>query len=112
MAIQELFEFGDHKLGHTKSNEEETYDMDIKNINIWKDATCLGLLKENKLSDIVDLEESKRARKRITNYCWKEQKLYFKGLSVPKPEDKMTLVIQMHEDLGHFGEQKTLAKIC
>jgi hypothetical protein len=72
----------------------------------------LGLLKEDKLPDIVDLEESKRARKRISNYCWKEQRLYFKGLLVPKPEERMTLVIQMHEDLGHFGEQKTLAKIC
>ncbi len=24
----------------------------------------------------------------------------------------MALVIQMHEDLGHFGKQRTLAKIC
>jgi hypothetical protein len=31
---------------------------------------------------------------------------------MPKPEEKMALIIQMHEDLGHFGEQKTLAEIC
>jgi hypothetical protein len=31
---------------------------------------------------------------------------------MPKPEERMALVIQMHEDLRHFGEQRTLAKIC
>jgi hypothetical protein len=112
LAIQELPEFGDHEFGHTKSDEEETRGMDIRSIDIWKDATCLGLLKEGILPDTVDLEESKRARKRITNYCWKEQRLYFKGLFVPKLEEIMALVIQMHEDLGHFGEQRTLAEIC
>ncbi len=30
---------------------------------------------------------------------------------MPKPEERMPLVIQMHEDLGHFGEQRTLAEI-
>jgi hypothetical protein len=30
---------------------------------------------------------------------------------VPKPEERMELVSQMHEDLGHFGEQRTLAEI-
>ncbi len=30
---------------------------------------------------------------------------------MPKPEERTALVIQMHEDLGHFGEQRTLAKI-
>ncbi len=28
---------------------------------------------------------------------------------MPKPEERMELVSQMHEDLGHFGEQRTLA---
>jgi hypothetical protein len=112
LAAQELSGFGEHELGHMESGEEETREMDTRSIDIWKDATCLGLLKEGILPDTVDLEESKRARKRITNYCWKEERLYFKGLYVPKPEEKMRLVSQMHEDLGHFGEQRTLAEIC
>ncbi len=56
------------------------------------------------MPDIVEREESKRARKRVINYCWKEQKLYFKGLLVPRPEERRALVNQMHEDLGHFRE--------
>ncbi len=79
LATQQLSEFGEHE-----SNLMES--------------------KEGQLPDTMDLEEGKRARKRANNYCWKGQKLYFKGLYVPKPEERIPLVIQMHEDLGHFGE--------
>jgi len=72
LAAQELSEFGDHKLGHTKFDEEKTCGMDIRSIDIWKDATCLRLLKGDILPNTVDLEEIKRAKKIITNYCWKE----------------------------------------
>jgi len=72
----------------------------------------LELLKKGMLPNTIDLEEGKRARKRASNYCWKGQRLYFKGLYVPKPEERIPLVIQMHEDLGHFGEQRMLADIC
>ncbi len=30
---------------------------------------------------------------------------------MPKPEERLSLVKQMHEDLGHFGEQRTLVEI-
>jgi hypothetical protein len=112
LAAQELSKFGDHELGHTKFDEEKTHGTNTRSIDIWKDATCLGLLKGDILPNTVDLEENKRARKRITNYCWKQQKLYFKGLFLPKLKERMALVIQMHEDLGHFGEQRTLVEIC
>ncbi len=69
-------------------------------------------LHEGTLSYTIDLEECKRARKKIMNYHWQDQRLYFKGLFVPKPKERMGLIIQMHEDLGHFGKQRTLAEIC
>jgi len=31
---------------------------------------------------------------------------------VPRPEERRSLVIQMHEDLGHSGEQRLLTEIC
>jgi hypothetical protein len=99
-------------LSSTESDKEEDQEMDAKCIDIWGDAVCLGLLKNGALLDLVDLEESKRARKKVNNYCWKEQRFYFKGLLVPKLEERMSLVNQMHEDLGHFGEQRTFAEIC
>jgi hypothetical protein len=68
LAVQELFEFGDHDLGHTDSNEEEKCWMDTKDIDIWKNATCMELLREGIFLDVVEFEDSKRTRKRIMNY--------------------------------------------
>ncbi len=111
LAAQELSELGNHELSPIEPDDEEDHGVKSSCIDIWEDTKCLTLLKEGVLSDAVDLEESKRIRKRASNYCWKEQKLFFKALLVPKPEERVSLVRQMHEDLGHFGEQRTLAKI-
>jgi hypothetical protein len=107
----ELTKFGDHELSPIESDDEEDQGMDGRHIDIWKDGVCLGLLKEGVLSDAIDIEEGKRVRKRVSNYCWKEQRLYFKGLLVPKLEEKLSMVSRMHEDLGHVGEQRMLAEI-
>jgi hypothetical protein len=112
LATQELLEFDNHNLVHIDFDEEEKCWTYTKDIDIWKDVTCMKLLHEGILLDIVDLEESKKARKRIINYHWQDQRLYFKGLFVLKLEERMALIIQMHEDFGHFGEQRTLVEIC
>jgi hypothetical protein len=111
LAVQELSEFGDPKLSPTELNEEGDHGMKHNCADIWRDVECLMLISEGILSAVVDLDESKKIRKRANNYCWKEQKLFFKTLLVPKPEERLFLVKQMHEDLGHFGEQRTLAEI-
>jgi hypothetical protein len=72
LEAQELTEFRDHELSLAESDDEEDQEMDARCIDIWKDTVCLGLLKEGVLSNAVDIEESKRARKRVSNYCWKE----------------------------------------
>jgi hypothetical protein len=92
--------------------KEEDCGMGMECNDIWDDTTCLVLLKEGMLPDTCDLEEGKRARKRASNYCWREQRLYFKGLYVPKPEERIPLVVQMHQDLGHSGEHRMSAEIC
>jgi len=111
LAAQELSEFGDHELSPAGPDDEEDHGVKSSCIDIWEDTECLTLLKEGVLLDAVGLEESKRIRKRASNYCWKEQKLFFKALLVPKPKERMSLVRRMHEDLGHFGEQRTLTEI-
>jgi len=80
--------------------------------DIWEDVICMDLLQGGMLPDTIDLVESKRARKRILNYHWQDQSFYFKGLLVPRPEDRMGLVVRMHKNLGHSGEERTLAEIC
>jgi hypothetical protein len=34
--------------------------------------TCLALLREGVLPELIELEKSKRVRKRAVSYCWKE----------------------------------------
>ncbi|CAM6072281.1 unnamed protein product [Sphagnum tenellum] len=64
LSVQELSEFGEHGLGHAGSGEEESCGLDTRSIDIWKDATSLGLLKGGILPHTIDLEESKRVRKK------------------------------------------------
>jgi hypothetical protein len=52
-----------------ESNEGEMYGVEARSVDIWQDTTCLELLKEGQLPDTMDLEEGKRARKRVNNYC-------------------------------------------
>ncbi len=61
LAAQGLSETGSHKVNLT--NEEANYGVEVKEPDIWQDSTCLALLKEGVLPDVVELEEGKRARK-------------------------------------------------
>jgi hypothetical protein len=108
LAAQELSGIRGYEV-ETTVEEEGT---EVKGSDIWKDATCMALLREGMLPERIEPEEGKRAKKRVEHYCWKEQKLFFKGLYVPKPEERRSLVVQMHEDLGHSGEQRILTEIC
>ncbi len=104
LAAQGLLDGNAHQTSDARSGGEETCGDDSSQIDIWEDAVCMEWLKEGFISEGADLLESKRVRKRSKQYCWKNGKLYFKGLYVPKHEDRLKLVTQMHEDLGHFGE--------
>jgi hypothetical protein len=112
LTAQRLSEAGGHKVNLTIVDEEAEYGVEVKEPDIWVDSTRLALLKEGMLPDVVELEEGKKARKRAEHYCWKEQRLFFKDLYVPRPKERRTLLVQMHEDLGHSGEQRLLAEIC
>ncbi len=112
LAIQQLFESGECDLVPTGSDEEDEWSASTMHQDIWEDVTCMDLLQGGMLPNTVDSVESKRAKKRILNYHWQDQSLYFKGLLVPRLEDRMGLVVRMHKDLGHSGEERTLAEIC
>ncbi len=102
---------GDPELSPTELDEEDGSGVKHDCVDIWQDKECLRLIREGILSNAVDIDERRRICKRASDYCWKEQKLFFKTLLVPKPEERLSLVKQMHEDLGHFGEQRMLAEI-
>jgi hypothetical protein len=112
LAAQRLTESDDLKLDPTEPSEEEGHEDDIKTVDIWSNAAYLTLLKDGVLPDTMDVEESKRVRKRVSNYCIKSERLYFRDLYVPKPKERTPLVIQIHEDLGHAREERTLTEVC
>jgi hypothetical protein len=112
MAAQELLRYGEHDEGGVRSVEQETSDEDAVSNDIWENEVCLELLKGGVIPNTADLQTIKRARKRAIDYCWKDNQLYFKGLYVPRPEERVKLVSQMHDDLGHFEEQRILAEVC
>ncbi|CAK9856566.1 unnamed protein product [Sphagnum jensenii] len=111
LAAQELFELGDPDSSLTGSDEEDQRETRMGCMDIWHDVDCLMLLKEGVLTNTANLDEKRKIRRRATNYCWKEQKPFFKDLLVPRPEERLPLVTQMHEDIGHFDEHRTLAEI-
>ncbi|CAK9861040.1 unnamed protein product [Sphagnum jensenii] len=69
LAAQELSELGNREIDPTGLGEEDDCRVETKDTDIWKDVTCLALLREGMLPDTIDLEEGKRARKRANNYC-------------------------------------------
>ncbi len=109
LAARQLLEMGEHDFQSANLDEEEECGVNSRSSDIWEDVSCMGLLQGGVLPDTVNPLESKRAKKRILNYHWQGRSLYFKGLLVPKPEDRIGLVVQMHKD---FGEERTLAEVC
>jgi hypothetical protein len=112
LAAQELWETDGYEADGVQFGGDTDCVDDLSKADIWEDAVCMSWLKEGCMVEDVDQQESKRIRKRAKQYSWRDNNLYFKGLYVPKPEERVKLVTQMHKDLGHFGEQRTLAEIC
>jgi hypothetical protein len=60
------------------------------------------------LDDSIEVD---RAKRRLLNYHWKEDTLFFKNLVVPKLEEKKVLVKNIHKEIGHFNEGRTLVEV-
>ncbi len=112
MEAQRLLETKGHDAPSKSGDEKEECETGSGNSDIWEDSNCMELLQTGVLPVAVDPLESKRARKRVLNYHWQGQSLYFRNRLVPRPEDRLGLVVQMHKDLGHSGEKRTLAEVC
>jgi hypothetical protein len=77
-------------------------------MDIWKDETYMVLLSGGTLDQVLDDDviEVDRAKRRLLNYHWKENMLFFKNLIVPKPKEKKALVKNIHEEIGHWLKLK------
>jgi hypothetical protein len=53
-----------------------------------------------------------RVKKQAQNYVWKGNQLFFQNMMVLKLDEKKDIVLEMHREVGHFGEQRTFVEIC
>jgi hypothetical protein len=52
----------------------------------------------------INNEKNLQIKRRIQNYIMKGNQLYFKGLLVPKLEERKHIILEMHHEIGHFGQ--------
>jgi hypothetical protein len=80
-------------------------------LDIWENKICLSLLQDGQTPNGVYEEKMTKDKKRIHNYSWHANQLLFKGSLVPKLEDKKEIIMELHQEIGHFGENKTFVKV-
>ncbi len=110
--VQEMVDAKMNSIDVNNSEEDNGVEETKKQMDIWKDETCIVLLFGGTLDQVLDdVVEIDQAKKRLLNYHWREDTLFFKDLVVPKPKERHVLVKSIHKEIGHFSERKTLAEV-
>ena len=80
--------------------------------DIWEDLPVLHKLQHGTFPLSTSAMERDRIGHRITRFCW-ENGMLFRLWSdgtrriVPRPDQRASLVQQVHKELGHFGVRRT-----
>jgi hypothetical protein len=85
-----------------------------KGADVWADAAVLQFLQHNALPRGASAAEVKRIKARAARYLWQQGKLLRRWRDdsfrhVPPPSERLALVRQHHEQLGHFGYKRTMS---
>jgi hypothetical protein len=56
-------------------------------------------------------EEKFRVSKRILHYYYNNDNMLFKGLMVPRPKEQRWIVVDLHNEISHFGEGRILVEV-
>ncbi len=71
------------------------------------DVNCMKLLARRDINAKVFYTiEKERAKHKIMNYNWHNDALMFQDLVVPRLEERDEIVNMIHEEIGHFSEQR------
>jgi hypothetical protein len=94
-------------------NEEDIkIEETVKQMDSWKDEINMILLSkgilDQVLDDVFNVDQTKR---RLLSYHWREDMLFFKNLMVPKLEERKVLARNIHEEIRHFSEGRTLVEV-
>lgn len=94
--------------------ENESGVGERSRVEIWEDTNVLDFLRTHKDGEHLGVLERDRVYRRVTQYRWLGGTLYKervgKGvlLIVPKPEERLGLVVKVHEGMGHYGLRRVV----
>jgi hypothetical protein len=61
--------------------------------------------------DVYDVAQIEKIKKWVMKYHWFEKTLFFQDLVVFKHVERRIIIEKIHEEIRHFGESWTLAKV-
>ncbi len=80
-------------------------------MEIWVDEHGMKVLNGKQLVDECSEEEWSKINKCILHCYWNNDSLMFKRLIVLRPKKRPQIIKDMHNEIGHFGEARTLIEI-
>jgi thymidylate kinase/transposase InsO family protein len=109
-----------------EDDDDGMHPEDINSsLDIYKDYSTLFYLQNEAFPATVHdlgkeerVKEMRRIKKRATKYKWYEDvlykrkdKAYHKDRVVPEPQDRVRIVQEVHNDMGHLGVNKVMSLI-
>ena len=80
--------------------------------DVWNDTPVMQYLQAGTLEPGISDGENRRIKRRASAYMWRNGKLWRRVKKeekvVPKIDDRINLIREMHETTGHFGCKRTL----
>jgi site-specific DNA-cytosine methylase len=85
--------------------------------DIWLDAHTLQALREGEVAENLPATERNRVQQRMQCYALDRNvllRVFSNGERrvVPQPTDRETLVVNLHETCGHFGQKRTYSLVA
>jgi hypothetical protein len=81
-------------------------------MDIWEDNVSMVLLIGGHLEVELDgTANITKAKKWVMKYHWLKDTLFFQNLVVLQPIEQKMLIENIHEEIGHFEEMRTLVEV-
>ena len=96
---------------------DEEIDKSVVVSDVWEDQAVLHKLQQGIFPLGLSAMERDKVSHRITRFCWSNGLLFRVWPNgtrriVPRPDQRASLVRQVHEELGHFGVRTTHFMLC
>lgn len=80
--------------------------------DVWGDLNCLQFIQIKQMPSSAIEKKNLQVKNQAQNYVWKGDQLCFWNMMVFKPNERKDIILEMHKEIGHFGEQQTFVEIC